>query len=525
MGDSRIAIEEQMSELREGASPSALEALRKSEERYRRLLASVTDYVYTVTVVDGQPVSTSHGPGCVAVTGYAAEEYAADPFLWHRMVHEDDQAAVTEQARRVLNGEGAPPLEHRIRHRNSSIRWVRNTPVPRLDEAGNVVAYDGLISDITARKLAEQALRESEEKYRKLVEGSTDAIFLEALPGQILECNSAACAIFGYSKEEMLALEVKDLVPEEVHSSLAGVVEEVRTTGSLFARAVNVRKGGEAFPCEVSTRLITVGDEPRVIAFVRDISDRERFEAEIRSLATQLRKRNEELEASNLELESFCYSVSHDLRTPLLMVDGFSKLLIEDHMAALEPEAARLLRLVRLNVERMEHLIDDLLAFSRCSFQPMARRPVDLAALAREVLRELSFPEQGRHLELRVAELPPALGDPSLLKQVLVNLIGNALKFTRTRELAVIEMGAAATQQGPVYFVRDNGIGFDPRHARELFGVFKRFHRSDLYEGSGVGLAIALRIVQRHGGQIWAEAEVDRGATFYFTLPPCGPEC
>lgn len=504
----------------ESAASLSVPALKASEERYRQLLATVTDYVYTVSVVDGQPVATTHGPGCVAVTGYTAEEYAADPFLWHRMVHDDDKQAVTDQARQVLTGIGAPPLEHRILHRNSSIRWVRNTPVPRLDENGRIVAYDGLISDITDRKLAERALRESEEKYRKLVEASTDAIFLETLPGKILDCNRAACSIFGYSKDELLDLEVADLVPEEIRQALPQVIDEVRHTGGMFIRAANLRKGGEPFPCEVSTQLVTVGGEPRVIAFVRDISDREQREAEIRALAAELGKRNEELGATNLELESFCYSVSHDLRTPLLMVDGFSKLLVEEHAALLPPEAARLLELVRQNVQRMGNLIDDLLAFSRCSFHPMSQRPVDLQSLAREVFRELVVSEPGRQIELQVADLPPAHGDASLLKQVLVNLVGNALKFTRTREVASIEIGITSHQGTATYFVRDNGIGFDMRHARELFGVFKRFHRSDLYEGTGVGLTIAQRIVQRHGGHLWAEAEPDRGATFYFSLPP-----
>ncbi len=498
---------------------SPLEALRKSEERYRRLLTSVTDYVYTVQVEDGRPVTTTHGPGCVAVTGYTAEEYAASPLLWHRMVHDDDKAAVIEQARQVLEGLGAPPLEHRIVHRNGSVRWVRNTPVPRHDESGRIVAYDGLISDISERKLAELALRESEEKYRKLVEASTDAIFLETLDGRILDCNSAACTIFDYTKEELLRLTVSELLPEEIRGSLPRVIDEVLLTGGMFIRAANLRKGGVPFPCEVSTQLVTVGSERRVIAFVRDISDREQKEAEIRSLAAELRTRNQELEATNLELESFCYSVSHDLRTPLLMIDGFSRLLVEEHEPELPPEAARLLRLVRQNVERMGLLIDDLLAFSRCAFQPMARRPVDLQAMVKETFRELSGPEQGRRVELHVAELPPVDGDPSLLKQVLVNLLGNALKFTRSREVAVIEVGCTATGSGTAYSIRDNGIGFDMRHARDLFGVFRRFHRSELYEGSGVGLAIVQRIVQRHGGQIWAEAEPEAGATFYFTLP------
>lgn len=493
--------------------------LAESEERYRRLLASVTDYVYTVTVEDGRPVATVHGPGCVAVTGYAPEAYAADPILWHRMVHDDDKAAVSAQAEAMLARGTAAPLEHRIVHRDGSVRWARNTPVPRLDEHGRLVGYDGLISDITARKQAELALRESEEKYRSLVEASTDAIFLESLEGRVLDCNSSACRMFGYSKEELVGLGVADLVPDEVRPQLAGLADALRSAGGAFLESFNVRRGGEVFPCEVSTQVVSVGGEPRVIAFVRDLSEPRRRDLEIGRLAAELRRRNAELELANSELEAFACMVSHDLRAPLVVVDGFLRVLLEEPAAELPAEVVRPLRLMQQASERMRELIDSLLDFSRLAMQPLRRRPVDVAVLARQVWEELVPAEPRRELRLEVREVPACEADPLLMRQVLANLLGNALKFTRIRPVAAIEVGGVERAAERVYFVRDNGVGFEPASAGGLFDLFRRLERAEGLEGSGVGLAIVRRIVERHGGRVWAESRSGEGATFFFALP------
>jgi light-regulated signal transduction histidine kinase (bacteriophytochrome) len=228
-----------------------------------------------------------------------------------------------------------------------------------------------------------------------------------------------------------------------------------------------------------------------------------------------------EAETANRELEAFSYSVAHDLRAPLRAIDGFSRILVDKHASALSGEAARYLGLVRSNIERMGMLIDDLLAFARLSRQPLRRRELSPGELAREVVAELQAGVTGRHLEISVADLPACSADPALLRQVFVNLLSNAVKFTRSRDGANIEVGCrtdADPAGQPVYFVRDNGAGFDMRYADKLFGVFQRLHREDEYEGTGVGLATVERIVHRHGGRIWAEAEPDKGATFSFTL-------
>ncbi|MEO6789141.1 MAG: ATP-binding protein, partial [Chthoniobacteraceae bacterium] len=207
-----------------------------------------------------------------------------------------------------------------------------------------------------------------------------------------------------------------------------------------------------------------------------------------------------------------------DLRAPLRAVDGFSQAVIEDYGPQLPKEGQQYLQTIREGAQRMGALIDDLLTFSRLSRAPLNKGEVDTGKLVRETLDGLAYAQAGRQIDLRVGELPPCSGDSALLKQVWVNLISNAIKYSTNRKPAVIEIGCTQEQSGNVYFIRDNGTGFDMRYADKLFGVFQRLHRAEDYEGTGVGLAIVQRVVHRHGGRVWAEAEVDRGATFYFTL-------
>jgi signal transduction histidine kinase len=223
-------------------------------------------------------------------------------------------------------------------------------------------------------------------------------------------------------------------------------------------------------------------------------------------------------EAANQELEAFSYSISHDLRAPLRAIAGFSRILIEEYGPQLDRQAQHYLQRVYDGAKHMGHLIDDVLAFSRFSRQPLNKQPVDMAALVRQALRELRSEYEERQVELTLGELPVCQADPALLKQVMMNLLSNALKYTRRQAVAQIEIGAQPSGDRPIYFVRDNGVGFDMRSAHKLFGVFQRLHATDEFEGTGVGLAIVQRIIQRHGGKVWADAEPGQGATFYFTL-------
>jgi signal transduction histidine kinase len=233
---------------------------------------------------------------------------------------------------------------------------------------------------------------------------------------------------------------------------------------------------------------------------------------------TQLRQHAAQLQQANSELEAFAYSISHDLRAPLRAMNGFSHILLEEHAPHLQDEAQRYLSLVRDNAQHMGQLIDDLLTFSRLSRQPLKLQPVACANLVRQVLAELAHEHEGRRVDIAIGEMPLCQADPALLKQVFVNLLANALKFTRQRDPAVLTIGCREHAGEPVYFVQDNGVGFDMRYVDKLFRVFQRLHRAEEYEGTGVGLAIVQRIIHRHGGRVWGEAAVNQGATFCFTL-------
>ena len=247
-----------------------------------------------------------------------------------------------------------------------------------------------------------------------------------------------------------------------------------------------------------------------------------RARTEVRALNAELeervRQRTTELEESNRDLESFTYSVAHDLRAPLRHADGFSKILLEEYGPRLDEAGRRYLERVRQGTQYMGRLVDDLLNLSRVGRQAPAAQITGLGTLVEEVRKELAAEQEGREVEWRIGDLPFVECDPGLMKQVLTNLLSNALKFTRPRPQAVIEVGQQAGEGAPVIFVRDNGVGFHMKYADKLFGIFQRLHRQEDFEGTGVGLATVQRILRKHGGRAWAEAELDRGATFYFTL-------
>jgi len=240
---------------------------------------------------------------------------------------------------------------------------------------------------------------------------------------------------------------------------------------------------------------------------------------DIEEVRARLEQSRAMLESLNKELESFTYSVSHDLRAPLRAISGFAGAVVEDYGPQLDEEGREFLALIQENAHRMAQLIDDLLAFSRLGRQQVTESHVDMAALAREVFEELTAERAGRSITFTVGPVPPAQGDRALLRQVLLNLLSNAIKFTRTRPRAQIEFDYSSGPDDHAYCVKDNGVGFDMQYADKLFGVFQRLHATEAFEGTGVGLALVSRIITRHGGRVWAHGELDRGATFYFTLP------
>jgi len=374
-------------------------------------------------------------------------------------------------------------------------------------------------AEIDDRRRAEDALRASEARYRQLVEEAPLGIAIFNKEALIEQVNPAACAMLGYSAGELIGMHPLPLIDPAEHAQVEGAIAPLESGETMRMEQVLIRKDGSRLPVMGSTRQMPDG---RYQFIFQDISERRQTEEAVRALNEQLdkrvRERTAELEAANKELESFSYSVSHDLRAPLRAINGFSNLLISDYAGKLSGEALEYLDKVKENANKMASLIDDLLTFSRLSRNPLKKRRVDLRGLVVQVVEDLHAEVGEREIKWQIGELPPCLADPALLKQVYANLIGNALKYTRLRPAPVIEIGSRQLRGQTVYFVRDNGVGFEMKYAGNLFGVFQRLHTEAEFEGTGIGLAIVQRIVNRHGGRIWAEAEVDKGATFFFTL-------
>jgi len=310
----------------------------------------------------------------------------------------------------------------------------------------------------------------------------------------------------------------------EIDPDLVGVI---MTGEGTIATAVEAMKTGALDyilkPFKLSSILPVLGRALMVRRLRRERAELERSlrarTSELEAANRGLKLANHELDAANRELEAFTHTVSHDLRAPLRAIGGFSNLLRAEHAARLPPDAQQLLEHVLRNTEKMGRLIDGLLRLSQLGRKALERQPVRTAALVQEVLEEFADERERRQIAVRVGDLPDCTADSTLLKQVFVNLLGNAFKFTRQQPQPRVEVGARTQDGEQVFFVKDNGAGFDMQHAEKLFGVFQRLHRADEFEGCGIGLSIVQRIIERHGGRIWAEAEVNRGATFYFTLP------
>jgi PAS domain S-box-containing protein len=361
--------------------------------------------------------------------------------------------------------------------------------------------------------------KESEEKFTKAFRASPAAISIASMPdGRWLEVNEAHEAMTGYSREESIghtSAELGLVDPEE----RAKIIKAFQEKGSI--RDVDVRlrtKSGNHVDVLVSVENIELDGKPCAITIQYDITELKRAEREVRRLNANLEREQAALEESNKELESFSYSVAHDLRAPLRSIDGFSKMIVDRYAEKLDAQGNKYLDTVRKSAQKMAQLIDDLLSLSRVVSSEIRRAPMDLSAMAHGVAARLSEGEPERRTGFSIAEGIVASGDPVLMSMVLENLLGNAWKFTSKRPAARIEFGCEDKGGMREYFVRDNGAGFDMAYADKLFGVFQRLHSNSEFEGTGIGLATVQRVIHRHGGKVWGHGEVGGGAVFRFTL-------
>jgi len=419
-----------------------------------------------------------------------------------------------------------------------------------------------VIVDITERKRSEEAMRALNASLEQRVQERTAMLqtFLESLPGlylvltprfDIVAVSNAYLAATMTQRDQIVGRNIFDVFPDnpndggskattDLNASLHHVLQNAEAHTMAIVRYDIRNPDGEfeeRYWSPINSPVLSSDNEVRyIIHRVEDVTafmqqrplaatddrlsqiQREHMEAEIYGSSRKVQEINRQLEAANKELEAFSYSVSHDLRAPLRAIDGFSLAVAEDYGALLPEEGRRYLQVIREGAQRMGALIDDLLAFSRLSRRPLKVAPIEMKKLVNDVLEELLPRDEDRVVEICHGDLPAASGDVALLRQVWLNLLSNALKYTRRRNPAIIEIGSALKDKEIVYFVRDNGTGFDMRYVEKLFGVFQRLHRAEDYEGTGVGLAIVQRVVHRHGGRVWANGKEDHGATFYFTL-------
>lgn len=377
------------------------------------------------------------------------------------------------------------------------------------------------IRDVTERRRLEAVRLEAQSRYRDLLENLPIGVYRSSLsePRRFLEVNPALVAMFEAESAEQLLTELPAHLYRD-ESARAEVVQQLKNVGVIAARELTmVTLHGREFDAALSgVAKVDAAGRQYVDGVIEDIGARKQSEREVERLHEVLRQRASALEAANHELEAFSYSVSHDLRTPLRAVDGFSRILLDEYAAALDDRGTDYLRRVRAAAQHMAALIDDLLKLARVSRADLKPVSVDLGALAEEIITGLRQRDPGRVVTCRIQTDLIGYGDARLLRVVLDNLLDNAWKFTGHRVDAVIEFGAEAGSDGPVYHVRDNGIGFDMAYADKLFGAFQRLHDRSEFPGTGIGLATVQRVIHKHGGRIWVEARADAGATFYFTL-------
>ena len=452
------------------------------------------------------------------------ESYIRSFEAWTLIIHPDWQKIMTDYVlNEVLGMLRKFDKEYKIiRQDNGQERWVHGLAVLEIDSNNQPTRLIGTISDVTERKMAEDKLRRSEEDYRKLFEEhSAVKLIIDPETANIFDANYAAAQYYGWSREELRKMNLRQI--NTLYSSeIQAALKDSKTHKKVSSEFKHLKADGSLSDVEVFSNLITMDGKEYLHAIVTDITDRKRAEEEIRNLNETLERRvierTTQLEAVNKELEAFSYSVSHDLRAPLRHICGFAEMLTKDSAAQLPEKSLHYLEVINNAAKKMGTLIDDLLSFSRTGRAEIKKSKVNMDQLVENTVIQIRNSNEGHKIGWNIAKLPEVFVDGNLFRQVWVNLLENAVKYSMPREESLIQIGYQEEQTEYIFYIRDNGVGFDMKYAPKLFGVFQRLHSEEEFEGTGIGLANVQRIILKHGGRIWAEAEPDKGATFYFSI-------
>lgn len=502
------------------ARVKAEDQILREREKYRNLLLNSMDGIHVLDA-DGNILEANEAFG--RMLGYTRDE------LLHMNLAQIDMQwdATGLKAKIAYAMMHGIRLETRQRHRDGHLIEVEINS-NGVDLGGERVLFASA-RDITERKHTQQQLHESEENLRTIFDYAAIGIARLSLQGQFLQINDTCCKMIGYSEQEILSgtISFQQITHPE---DLAADIELIRQllTGEIETYHIEKRyfhKSGAIVWVFLAVSLMRdeAGNPRYLISAIQDITQRKRAEFEVlqakEELEDRVESRTAELKAANEELEGFSYSVSHDLRTPLRAIDGFSQMLLEDYASKLNAEGLRYLSVIRNNTTRMGQLIDDILHFSRAGRTQLSVALVNMGNLVGQVIADLGLSMDVRRVVFQVDPLHDAQVDVAMMRQVWENLLSNAIKFSANVDEPCVQVGSRIEGDEVVYFIRDNGAGFDMRYAAKLFGVFQRLHGVEEFKGTGIGLAIAKRVITRHGGRIWAEGVVGGGATFYFSLP------
>jgi PAS domain S-box-containing protein len=487
----------------------AEEGLRVHLDRYRSLVLAIAQVIWTH---DSNGEMVGELLSWASHTGQTFSQYRGRG--WLDAVHPDDRASTIEVLTRALSQRVPYELEHRLRRRDGEYRYFSVRAVPVLADDGSLREWAGIHTDITERKRNEEGLRNGERQFRELADSMPQIVWAARPDGHFDYYNRRWYDFTGRPEGIVGDESWTDVVHPDDQKECLERWHLATESGSAYEIEYRLRERTGTYHWFLRRALPVRDPAGRITRWYGTCTNIDT----VKHTEEVLRRANVETDAANRELEAFSYSVAHDLRTPLRSIDGFSLALLEDNADQLDDEGKSHLARVRAAAQRMAHLIDDLLALSRVSRVELRRERVNLTPVARAIAERLRETDVGRDVEVVVQEGLFAEGDANLLATVMENLLGNAWKFTSHRPKGHIEVGVTSKNGQPAYFVRDDGAGFDMAHASRLFGAFQRLHGVSEFPGTGIGLATVQRIVRRHAGRIWAEGEVARGATFFFTL-------